>query len=382
MNKQNNIYYISHNNNGDFMNTLKNKYSLYLYIGIFLIISYISIYQSSVYLEPNSFLYYKQVLWYVIGIVMILFIKKIKIEKIYNYSIILYLFNIILLIGLFFFGTEINNSKAWYSFFGISIQPSEFMKISILLLDIYIIKKFYGKKDKISTKKEIQLLLIIFLIFVIPSILTFLEPDTGAVIGYLVITLSIIYFSNINKKWFIIISSLILTFLFVFILLFFINQDLFINIFGNKFFYRIDRLINWQSKEGIQLNNSLIAIGSSGLLGHNKIPLYYPELETDFIFTSFSSIYGLIGGLFLIMFILSFDLYLLNLIKKIPNKHNRITLFAILSLFVFQHIQSIGMTIGILPIIGIVLPLISYGGSSVISYLILIGIIINIKEKV
>ena len=354
---------------------------LYIYISIFLIISYISIYQSSYYLSLNSNLHYKQIAWYSIGLILIYLVKKIKIDNIYKYSIYLYIFNIILLLGLFFFGTEINNSKAWYIIFGISIQPSEFMKISIILLDVYIIKKYYKRKEKISTKKEIELLILLFIIFVIPSILTFLEPDTGSIIGYLIITLSIIYFSNINKKWFKILIYSLLVFLLLFLFIYFYNQDLFINIFGNKFFYRIDRLINWQSKEGIQLNNSLIAIGSSGLLGHNKIPIYYPELETDFIFTSFSSIYGLIGGLFLIITLLSFDLYILNLIKNTPNKYNKITIFAIFSLFVFQHIQSIGMTIGVLPIVGIVLPLISYGGSSVITYLILIGIILNINKK-
>lgn len=363
------------------MKLIIKNYSLYIFIGIFLVISYLSIYKTSNYLSPNSFLYYKQLIWYSIGLILIYIISKFDIKKIYKYSIYLYILNIILLIGLFFFGTEINNSKAWYTFFNISIQPSEFMKISIILLDVYLIQIFYKRKDKIKQAKELQLLFLLFLVFIIPTILTFLEPDTGAVIGYLIITLSIIYFSNINKKWLNIIFIIGIIILSLFFYIYFNHKDLFINIFGNSFFYRIDRLINWQSKEGFQLNNSLIAIGSSGLLGHNKIPLYYPELETDFIFTSFSSAYGLIGGLFLILVILFFDLYIINLIKKVPNRYNKITIFSIACLFIYQHIQSIGMTIGILPITGITLPLISYGGSSIISYLILIGIIINITKK-
>ena len=354
---------------------------LYLYIGLFLIISYLAIYKTEDYLSPNQYLHSKQLLWYLIGIIFIFIIKKINMEKLYKYSIFFYIINIILLLGLFFFGTEINNSKAWYTFFGISIQPSEFMKISIILLDIYVIKKFYKKKEKITQKKEIELLLFLFIIFLIPSILTFLEPDTGAVIGYLIITLSIIYFSNINNKWLNIISITLLFLIIIFLFIYFNYQDLFIDIFGNNFFYRIDRLINWQSRSGIQLNNSLIAIGSSGLLGHNKVPLYYPELETDFIFTSFSSVYGLLGGFFLIILVFSFDLYIISLIKKTNNKYDRITIFSICSLFIYQHIQNIGMTIGILPITGITLPLISYGGSSIISYLILVGIINNITKK-
>ncbi len=363
------------------MKKLIKENALYIYIGLFLIISYFSIYQTKDYLLPNSYLHYKQLIWYTIGIIAIFIIKKIKLEYLYKYSIYLYILNILLLFGLFFFGTEINNSKSWYIINGISFQPSEFMKISIILLDILLIKKFYKKKDKISSKEEFKLLFLIILIFLIPSILTFLQPDTGSIIGYLIITISIIYFSNINKKWLNIFLFSLLLFFLVFLFIYFNYQDLFIVIFGNSFFYRIDRLINWQSKSGIQLNNSLIAIGSSGLIGHSKIPLYYPELETDFIFTSFSSVYGFFAGLFLIMFVFSFDLYIINSIKNVHNKHDRITVFSIASLFVYQHIQNIGMTIGLLPITGITLPLISYGGSSIISFLILIGIIEKCKEK-
>lgn len=358
------------------MKTFIKNNILYFYVGIFLTISYISIFHTSNYLSYNSNnIYYKQLLWYTIGLLIIYVIKKIKIETIYKYSFYIYVINIILLFGLFFFGKEINNSKAWYNVFGFSFQPSEFMKISIILLDSYTINYFFKEK-----RNEILLLLTLLTIFLIPSILTFFEPDTGSIICYFIITISAIYISDINKKWLKYIIIIGILFLVLFFTFYFINQELFISIFGSSFFYRIDRLINWKSKSGIQLNNSLIAIGSSGLLGHNYIPLYYPELETDFIFTSFSSVYGIIGGLLLIIIVFSFDLYLLKLIKKTPNKQNKQTIFTIMSLFLYQHIQSIGMTIGIFPITGITLPLISYGGSSIISFLILIGIINNIKK--
>lgn len=353
---------------------------IYLYIFIFLIISYISIFNTSIYLEEN--IYYKQLIWYSLGIIIIYILKRIKIDSIIKHSIIIYIINVILLLGLFFFGSEINNSKAWYLFFGFGFQPSEFIKISLILINIYIIKKYYKNRNKISSKKENELIILLFIVFLLPSILTFLEPDTGSIMGYLCITLSSIYISNISKYKFKRIILFIITSIILFLLFYFFFQSQFINVFGSNFFYRIDRLINWHSKSGIQLNNSLIVIGSSGLLGHGNIPLYYPELETDFIFTSFSSIFGIIGGIFLITLLLSFDLYILFLIKKENNKYNKYLMFSIMTLFFYQHIQSIGMTIGLFPITGITLPLISYGGSSLITYLILISFIINIKEKV
>ena len=361
------------------MRTFIRDNTIYIYILLFLIVSYLGIYNSSIYSSKEN-LYYKQIIWYIIGLSLIYIIKRINIKKIYNFSLYLYIINLLLLIGLIPFGTSINGSRSWYSFLGISFQPSEFMKISLLLLNSNIIDYFYKKKDKISRIQEFKMILSLFIVLLIPSIITFLEPDTGAVIGYLIITISMLYISNINKIWFTLLSIIITTFLILFFLIYFNNQDLFISIFGSSFFYRIDRIINWKTKSGMQLNNSLIAIGSSGFIQNRKVPLYFPEAQTDFIFTSFESSYGLLGGIILILIIFTFDIYFLNQIKKEPNKHNKYVLFGIISLFLYQQIQSIAMTIGLLPITGITLPLISYGGTSVISYLILVGLYLNIRK--
>ena len=361
------------------MKSFITKNTIYIYIYLFLMISYLGIYNCSIYSSKTN-LYYKQIIWYTIGLFFIFIIKKIDIKIIYKASIYLYIINIILLLGLIPFGIEINGSRSWYSILGISFQPSEFMKINLIILNSCIINYFYKKKKKLSHIDEFKMIISLLLILIIPSIITFLEPDTGAVIGYFIITLSMLYISNIDKKWFIGLLLILLIFFIIFIYVYFNHKDLFISIFGSSFFYRIDRIINWKSKSGMQLNNSLIAIGSSGFLGNNKVPLYYPEAETDFIFTSFSSYYGFLGGILLILILFSFDLYILNQTKKEQNKQNKYVLFGILSLFLYQQIQSISMTIGLLPITGITLPLISYGGTSVITYLILIGIYLSIRK--
>ena len=131
----------------------------------------------------------------------------------------------------------------------------------------------------------------------------------------------------------------------------------------------------------MQLNNSLIAIGSSGLYGHKNVPLYFPEAGTDFIFTTFSSSFGYLGSVMLLLLLFSFDLYIIDILRTIKNRENKYTLFGIVSLFLYQQVQNIGMTLGLLPMTGITLPLISYGGSSLISYFILIGIVENIKKR-
>lgn len=361
---------------------LKNN-SLNIYIILFLILSCLSIYEASFYLSSTlGNLCVKQIIWYVIGFILIMIIKKINIKKIYNYSIYLYLINNIFLIGLFFFGNEINNSKAWYSIFNINLQPSELMKISLILLNSFVIYKFFKNKEKIKKKEEFKLIITLLLILLIPSILTFLEPDTGAVICYFVISFSMLYISGIDKKWFIGLFIFLFIFIAVFFSIYFFKQEMFIEFFGSNFFYRIERILDWQNKSGMQLNNSLIAIGSSGLTGNKIVPLYYPEAGTDFIFTSFSTSYGLIGTVIFLLILFSFDNYLLNITKELTNKEYKYTVFGILSLFFYQQVQNIAMSIGLLPITGITLPLISYGGSSVLCFLLLIGIVENIiKEK-
>ena len=355
---------------------------------IFFIISTTSIYSALTYLSPTlGNLALKQALWYFIGCIIIFSVIKLGNGIFYKYAWYIYLANVILLLGLLFVAPDINGSKCWYVIKGIgSIQPSEFMKISLILMLARCIDSFHKKHRKPTLKDEFILLIQVFIIVAIPSILTFLEPDTGAVIIYLIITLLMLFISGIKPFWYILLgiigSSLISGFLY----LYFLQQDLFIDIFGSSFFYRMDRIINWRSGSGMQLENSLAAIGSSSITGHGfkNTPIYFPESGTDFIFSVFASNFGLIGSIFLIIFLLLFDLRIIQIGRTTINRIDKYTIAGIIGILMYQQIQNIGMTIGILPITGITLPFISYGGSSLLSYMVLIGLILNInntKEK-
>jgi len=361
---------------------------LILCVSIFLIISILSIYSASMYLSPTlGNLALKQGLWYLIGAIIIFLVIKFKNNLFYKYSWYIYLINVILLVGLLFLAPDINGSKCWYIIKGIgSIQPSEFMKISLILILAKVIDNFKKKKRKATLKDEFVLLIKVFCIVLIPSILTFLEPDTGAVIIYLIITLTMLFISGISIIWYIMLGIIVAITGSIFLYLYFVKQDTFISIFGSNFFYRMDRIINWKSGSGMQLENSLAAIGSSYIKGHgfNKTPLYFPEAGTDFIFSVYASNFGLIGSVFLIGIIMLFDLHIINIGKETVNRIDKYVVSGIIGIFIYQQIQNIGMTIGMLPITGITLPFISYGGSSLISYMIIIGLLLNIynnKEK-
>lgn len=356
--------------------------TLILYVSIFAIISLISIYSASMYLSKTlGNLVLKQAMWYAVSILFIFIIYKLKISFFIKISPYIYLFNVILLLGLLFVGPVINGSRCWYIIEGIgSFQPSEFMKISLVLIEAYIIDKFSSKEK--NAKNEFKLISLIFIVFLIPSILTFLEPDTGAVIIYFIITLLMLFISGIRLRWFIIGISTLIIVVASFLAFFFLKQDMFIKIFGSDFFYRIDRVINWQNGSGMQLENSLAAIGSSGILGHgfNKTPLYFPEAGTDFIFSVYASNFGLIGSCIFILLVVLFDIHLIKVGMSSKSIYKYI-ISGILGIFIYQQIQNISMTLGLLPITGITLPFISYGGSSLLSYMILIGFVISIYNE-
>lgn len=356
-----------------------------IYILLFIFISIISIYSSMTYL-PNYLgnLALKQLYFYLTGIILMLVITKISKQTIYKYAWYIYLTNIILLLLLLIIAKPINNSRCWFIIPGIgSFQPSEFMKIALIILTSVITGKWIETNKKNSLFSELVLLVKVGIIFLIPSILTFLEPDTGAVFIYFIIITSILLVSPLRKRWFIFLIFLIVTVITVFLAMYFFYQELFIKLLGTNLFYRIDRLLDWKNGTGMQLENSLTAIGSSGILGHgyNKTPIYFPESGTDFIFAVYASNFGLIGSIILLLIILGFDYSLIKLYKKTNNINDKLVLAATIGILLYQQFQNIGMTLGIIPITGITLPFISYGGSSLISYLILLSLIYNIYSE-
>lgn len=364
---------------------IKINYKILIPIILLSIISIITIYSSLTYTSPSlGNLALKQALWYGVGWILVFILIKLGNDYLYRHTWFLYIIGNILLLLLLFFGTPINNSKCWFILPGIgSIQPSEFMKIFIMLVLATMIHDFRNDYKNPDCRDEFIFILKTLGILIIPSILTFLEPDTGAVLIYFVIYFSMMFISGIRLRWFILLLLIIIGGVGLILYLYYCRENLFIKLFGTSFYYRLERLFNWQEGSGLQLENSLAAIGSAGIFGHgfNRTPIYFPESSTDFIFAVFASNFGLIGVMILIGIIIFFDLNIYFLKNKKIEDTNKYIIAGILGMLVFQQIQNIGMTIGILPITGITLPFISYGGSSLLSYMLLIGIILNISSR-
>jgi rod shape determining protein RodA len=352
---------------------------------LFAIISVITIFSTRSMLDSDlQSLYLKQILWYFLGFGIAYLMMTVGNKFLYNNAYIFYIVGVILLVLVLFFGKEINNARCWFviPYIG-SFQPSEFMKIFLIITLARMINDFNVERYSDDLQEEFKFLIKVLIVVGIPSILTFIEPDTGAVIMYVIITFAMLFVGGLRKRWFILTIGFIIMFLGIFLGIYFLNQELFIDLFGTSFFYRMDRITNWSQSEGLQLRNSLIAIGSSGLTGHgiNNTPIYFPEMQTDFIFAVFASNTGLIGSFSLLIIMLFFDLTLINSVTKTNELPDKYAIGGIIAVLLFQQIYNISMTIGLLPIMGITLPFISYGGSSLLSYMLLLGIIFNVSNS-
>lgn len=332
-----------------------------------------------------SNLQFKQLFWYILGFIIVIIIMKYKNKFITDNIWYIYGLGILSLILLLIFGNPINNAKCWFVIPGIgTLQPSEFMKIILIITLSVVINDFNTKYSNPTIKEEFMFLVKVAIIVLIPSILTFLQPDTGVVLIYLLITFVMLFISGIRYWWFLLIFSILLLVVGIVLMVYFTNKDTFVNIFGTSFFLRVDRLLDWSSKSGYQLLNGMSAIGSAGLFGNGYLntPIYFPEPQTDFIFAVYASNFGYIGSVVLLGIICFFDYKLVELANKTKSKTNKYILAGIIGMLLYQQLQNISMTFGLMPITGITLPFISYGGSSLLSYMIILGVILNISNEV
>lgn len=317
---------------------------------------------SMINLNGNDSLFIKQVIWYFIGLVIYIIFKKMNKKIIINVSFIMYIVLNVMLLYLILFGKSVNGSKAWLSIGSFTFQPSEIMKVVLIIVLSYI-----SFKDKFIIKSIVLTL--------VPAILTFLEPETGNVIFYFLILFSVFIFKYDNYSMLKKIIAFIIFIGSLFFSLYYFYNDLFVKLFGTNFFYRIDRIMNLFTNESYQLNQSLIAIGSSHLFGGNY-GSFIPESTTDFAFALLFSKIGFIGILVYLIVNLIFNFCIINKVKKSVGVMKMIT-FTFIVLKFFQESIHILMNIGLFPITGITLPFISYGGSSIITYFLLLGIISN-----
>lgn len=353
---------------------INSKYMLIIPLFIIMIISLLNMQNAKALSTLYEHNLIKQIIFFGIGIILVIIINKININTILKYSKYYYYISVLLLVLVLFFGKNINGSTAWFDFKLFSFQPSELVKLTLTL---------YLSNIVLVNKPDFKLILKVIIITLIPSILVFLEPDTGAIIFYFLIAITVLLVAGVKKYWFIILGIIIILLLGTFILLYIYNQEILINLIGTSFFYRVERLITFSTESSYQLENAIIAMGSASIFGSglNKVSLYIPEAPTDFIFAFNISNFGIVSGIIVILCYLLIDIFLINKYLTVKQKQIKLVLISFISIFFFQQFINIGMNLGLLPIIGIPLPFLSYGGSTIIIYFMFLGIILNILNK-
>ena len=305
----------------------------------------------------------------IFGIFLMLSLALLPHEIFFKLSVISFIIGIMSLILVKFIGT--GNVQRWISFGGMNFQPSEAMKIALIL----VLAKYFDHVSKIELDKLKSYILPLFLIL-LPGFLVISQPDLGTGLTIILLGLAILFFVGISMK---------------FVILCFVLLASSVPFIWNQLYdYQKDRILVFLNPEldslgsGYQIIQSKIAIGSGGifgkgyLLGSQSRLNYLPEKHTDFIFTLISEELGFLGS---ILIILIFCILIVSIFKisfSVKSLFSKIITFGIGFLLFLYLSLNIGMVCGLLPVVGAPLPLISYGGTSLLTVLIGVGIVLSI----
>ena len=345
-------------------------YFLIIIVAIIGSISVVSIYST----ESGNFSFYTKnhLTRFLVFFSMFLVLSFVRVSVWYRQAYIFYILGILLLLFVIFFGISASGSKRWINFFIMNLQPSELMKIAIIVC----FARYYHRIQS-SDIQSYKYLLQPIILLLIPCYLVISQPDLGTAILIAGSGLAIIWLAGLNLKYFVY-SGLLLLVSLPFVISFLKP-------------YQKSRILTFFNPDrdplgaGYQIIQSKIAIGSGGLLGKGFLQgtqsylEFLPEKHTDFIFTLFSEEFGFVGSMVLIL------LYALLIYRIIRIGFSSRSFFAKLYCFGFASglflyiFVNIAMVLGILPIVGAPLPIMSYGGSSMLSIMLGLSIVMSCK---
>ena len=316
----------------------------------------------------------KQIYWYMIGFVAFLLMTTFDYAVLEQVAYPFYFISVVLLALVLFTGNPISGSRRWLSLGPISFQVSEMAKIAVVL----VLAKFFSEGDKFQERSWRNLLQPAALIG-LPAVLILKEPDLGTTLHLVLAALSMVFFVRVNWKMVSILAVPALALApFVWVklkpyqqtrILTFIRPDM-------------DPL-----GAGYHINQSKIAIGSGqlwgkGFLHGTQTRLYFlPEQHTDFAFSVFAEEWGFVATAVFLLLYLFLVLWCLNIAKAAKNKFGSLVAVGIVSIIFWQVVINVGMVLGLLPVVGIPLVLFSYGGSSLVSTMAAMGLVMNISMR-
>ena len=355
--------------------SIKEKIFALDFLLIFLIlllggISFFAMYSS----EQGKIGYYTQSHIYRFSVFFIVFIiiSFFKPQFWYKSSYLFYFIILILLLAVDFFGVTASGSKRWISLFFINLQPSELMKVALIIF----LARFYYKIPS-ENVTNIKYIVVPIIALFIPVALVASQPDLGTAVLILIGGLAVVWLTGFRIKFF-------LYSFFVSICLIPIGIALLQP-------YQKSRILTFFNPErdplgaGYQIIQSKIAVGSGGIFGKGFLQGsqsyldYLPEKHTDFIFTLFSEEFGFIGSVLLLLIYVMIIYRIIGIGHQSKNNFAKLYCFSFATAFFAYVAVNMSMVLGLLPIVGAPLPIMSYGGSSMLSIMIGLGIVMSCK---
>lgn len=323
-------------------------------------------------ISSSSFKY--QIAWFIISIPIVFALLLIDYNTIGGYYKVIYFASIVLLVLVLLVGSVRNGAKSWLGIGPFGGQPAEFAKLATIIA----LSKIMEDMENINTFKNLSKIAIYILI---PMVLIQLQPDAGTNMIFAVTMLGILFVAGLDLKF--IYGTVITGIVSVAILWKFNILDA----------YQKNRVLVFLKPELDKLGNGYnaimakMAVGSGMFfgLGWNKGNLaggnFIPESHTDFIFSVFAEEWGFLGIIVLLALYFNIIIKSIKIARTSKDKFGSYMVIGILTMITFQILQNIGMDIGLMPITGITLPLMSYGGSSLLTNLVSIALILNVSAR-
>ncbi|WP_046174314.1 FtsW/RodA/SpoVE family cell cycle protein [Domibacillus indicus] len=364
-------------------------YGLILILLMLFVVSCAAIYSAQTTGQYDTNFVVRQIVWYAVGIGIIALFIRVDSDQFHSMAWYLYGFGLLLLIFLIVapssIAPTINGAKNWFVLPGIgSIQPSEFMKVFLILTLSRVMVNHHSKNPIKTIRSDWMLLLKLGAITAIPLALV-IRQDLGTSLVLISILLGMIFVSGITWKILLPLFSgaaALIAFVFYMVLW----QPAVLEKYLGVRQYQFDRIYSWldpynyESSIGFHLTRSLLAIGSGQTMGKGfgYREVYLPESHTDFIFSVIGEEYGFIGASIVVslFFVLIYHITKLGLNTNTP--YYSYMCAGVIAMITFHAFQNIGMTIGLLPITGIPLPFISYGGSAMMGNMLALALIFSI----
>ena len=324
--------------------------------------------------SPQKMLYIKQLMWYGIGFFLMIGTFLVDYKKLDQWAFAIYIGCILLLICVLLFGRYVGGARRWLAFGPISIQPSELAKIALIV----VLAKYYSK---FANQRGLNLreLVIPIMLTLVPFLLIVKQPDLGTALLLALIAGCITLFVKIERRsLFCMVGTGLVT---VPMVWFFLKG------------YQKQRILTFLNPDrdplgaGYHIIQSKIAIGSGMITGKGFLKgtqnalSFLPEQHTDFIFSVLAEEWGFVGAVALVLVLLMFVVWGLNIAYSCRDPFGIVLAFGITTMIFWQVFINIGMVMGLMPVVGITLPFISYGGSSIITVMIGVGILINVSMR-